>query len=304
MFSHYEKPFFVDETVDDPIATSDNHFILEVYDKKFNQINTLSVPVAAEQGALYGMRSFGLFSDDASDMCKGTFSGDDKMNFIVTNQNYTVANDDYTYTFEVYNEDSQKIAVINQAVSSWQKLSDIPGKESQYGFIITGGSSEAIEMVNIPSCNVAATFSAMVGDAQLSDNLDRYPVGDEYQYVFGIGNGLYDEQKNVISRIGWFNKDCSVDHFVSFNIGQDGENFTPLVNGTVLNPYLSTPTTCTNTCSLQNQESANGYHRYRTLGGKRKWRGAAKIQGRRHEGRHERMRCARQPLGCQLRKPG
>ena len=101
MFSHYEKPFFVDETVDDPIATSDNHFILEVYDKKFNQINTLSVPVAAEQGAIYGMRSFGLFSDDASDMCKGTFSGDDKMNFIVTNQNYTVANDDYTYTFEV-----------------------------------------------------------------------------------------------------------------------------------------------------------------------------------------------------------
>lgn len=238
VFSHYEKPFFVDETVDDPIATSDNHFILEVYDKKFNQINTLSVPVAAEQGALYGMRSFGLFSDDASDMCKGTFSGDDKMNFIVTNQNYTVANDDYTYTFEVYNEDSQKIAVINQAVSSWQKLSDIPGKESQYGFIITGGSSEAIEMVNIPSCDVAATFSAMVGDAQLSDNFDRYPVGDEYQYVFGIGNGLYDEQKNVISRIGWFNKDCSVDHFVSFNIGQDGENFTPLVNGTVLNPYL------------------------------------------------------------------
>lgn len=214
VFSHYEKPFFVDETVDDPIATSDNHFILEVYDKKFNQINTLSVPVAAEQGALYGMRSFGLFSDDASDMCKGTFSGDDKMNFIVTNQNYTVANDDYTYTFEVYNEDSQKIAVINQAVSSWQKLSDIPGHESQYGFIITGGSSEAIEMVNIPSCDVAATFSAMVGDAQLSDNFDRYPVGDEYQYVFGIGNGLYDEQKNVISRIGWFNKDCSVDHLL------------------------------------------------------------------------------------------
>ena len=160
------------------------------------------------------------------------------MNFIVTNQNYTVANDDYTYTFEVYNEDSQKIAVINQAVSSWQKLSDIPGHESQYGFIITGGSSEAIEMVNIPSCDVEATFSAMVGDAQLSDNFDRYPVGDEYQYVFGIGNGLYDKQKNVISRIGWFNRDCSVDHLVSFNIGQDGENFTPLVNGTVLNPYL------------------------------------------------------------------
>ena len=75
VFSHYEKPFFVDETVDDPIATSDNHFILEVYDKKFNQINTISVPVAAEQGALYGMRSFGLFSDDASGQTDGILRG-------------------------------------------------------------------------------------------------------------------------------------------------------------------------------------------------------------------------------------
>ena len=238
VLSHYEKPFFVDSTADDPVATPDNHFLLEVYDKQLNNVKTITVPVAAEPGSLYGMRSFGLFSDDEKDMCKGTFTSDDKFNFIVTNQNYTTANDDYTYTFEVYNEDSQKVGVINQDVSSWQKLTDISGHDTQYGFLITGGTAEAIEMVDIPSCDLVATFPAMVGDAQLSDNFDRYPVGEGYQYVFGIGNGLYDEQKNVISRIGWFNTDGSVDHFVRINIGQDGENFTPLINGTVLNPYL------------------------------------------------------------------
>lgn len=238
VLSHYEKPFFVDNTADDPVATPDNHYLLEVYDKQFNLVKTVTTPVAPEAGALYGMRCFGLFSDDATDMSRGLFSKDDKLNFIVTNQNYTPSNDDYVYTFDVYDEDSQKIATINQGVSVWQKLTDIPGKETQYGFIINGSTASSIEMVEIPSCNLVTTFQSMVGDAQLSDNFDRYPVGDSYQYVFGIGNGLFDDQQNVISRIGWFNTDGSVDHFVRINIGKDGENFTPLVTGTVLNPYL------------------------------------------------------------------
>lgn len=238
VLSHYEKPYFEDNTADDPVATPDNHYLLEVYDKKFDLVKTVTVPVAAEAGSLYGMRCFSLFSDDGTDMSRGKFTHDDKLNFIVTNMNYSPSNDDFTYTFDVYDEDSQKVATINQGVSVWQKLSDIPGKETQYGFIINGSTASSIEFVEIPSCNLVTTFQAMVGDAQLSDNYDRYPVGDDYQYVFGIGNGLYDEQKNVISRIGWFNHDGSVDHYVRINIGQDGENFTPLVNGTVLNPYL------------------------------------------------------------------
>ena len=240
VLARYEKPFFVDDSADDPVMTSDNHYILDVYDKSFNLAKTVTVPVKAETGALYGFRVFGMFSDDF-DLNKGMFTGDDQFNLIVGNQNYTISNDDYTYTFDVYNENSEKVKTINQDVSSWMQLSDIAGQEKQFGFLITGTSAESIEMVNVPSCKLETTFSAIIGDAQLSDNFDRYPVGnDNYQYVFGIGNGIYDNDstKNVISRIGWFNRDCTVDHYVKINIGPDGELFTPLINSTTLNPYL------------------------------------------------------------------
>ncbi len=237
VFAHYEKPYFVDESADDPVATSDNNLLLDIYDKSFNLYKTVEVPVEAEVGALYGFRSFGLFSD-SEDLSKGIYSNDGKFALVVRNDNYTTANDEYTYTFDVYNEDSEKLMTINQDVSSWYKLADLPGHEQQYGFLITGGSAEVIEMVDIPSGNLVATFPANIGDAQLSNNFTRYAVGNDYQYVFGIGNGLYDVDKNVISRIGWYNTNCTADHYVSINIGPDGELFTPYITETTINPYL------------------------------------------------------------------
>ncbi len=237
VFAHYDKKYFVDDTIDDPVASPNNTLKLEIYDKSFKLYKTVTVPVEAETGALYGFRSFGLFSDD-EDLSKGIYSSDGKLAVVVRNDNYTTANDDFTYTFDVYNEDSEKLMTINQDVSSWYKMADLPGKEQQYAFMITGGSAEVIEMVNVPSCELVTTFPSNIGDAQLSNCFNRVAVGNDYQYVFGIGNGLYDDDKNVISRIGWFNTNCTADHFVSINIGPDGELFTPYITETTLNPYL------------------------------------------------------------------
>lgn len=237
VFAHYDKPYFVDDNADDPVATPNNTLQLEIYDKSFKLYKTVSVPVEAEAGALYGFRSFGLFSDD-EDLSKGIYSNDGKLALVVRNDNYTTANDDYTYTFDVYNEDSEKLMTINQDVSSWYKLADIPGQEQQYGFLITGGSAEVIEMVNVPSGELVATFPSNIGDAQLSNTFTRYAVGNDYQYVFGIGNGIYDDDKNVISRIGWYNKNCTADHYVSINNGPNCELFTSYITDTTIDPYL------------------------------------------------------------------
>lgn len=237
VFAHYDKPFFVDDSADDPVATADNSLKLEIYDKSFKLYKTVSVPVEAEAGALYGLRSFGLFSDD-EDLSKGIYSNDGKLALVVRNDNYTTASDEYTYTFDVYNEDSEKLMNINQDVSSWYKLADLPGQEQQYGFLITGGSAEVIEMVNIPSGELVATFPSNIGDAQLSNSFTRVAVGNDYQYVFGIGNGLYDADKNIISRIGWYNKNCTADHYVSINNGPNCELFTTYITDATINPYL------------------------------------------------------------------
>lgn len=235
--SYFEKDYFEDETAEDPVATADNHYLLDVYDKNYKKVKTVSVPVSPDTGALYDFPSFGSFTD-SEDMSLGMFSNDGKFNFIVAHVNYVVSSDANTYTIKVYNEDSEEVATIEQGVSSWLKLSDIPGQEQQYGFLVTNASAESIEMVDIPSCLTVATFPATVDDAQLSTNFDRYAVGDSYQYVFGIGTGYTDKDGNVISRIGWYNTDVTLDHYVKINNGPNCEYFLPNINGTTLNPYL------------------------------------------------------------------
>lgn len=235
--SYFEKDYFEDETLEDPVATADNHYLLDIYDNKYNFVKQVSVPVSPDTGALYDFPCFGAFTD-SEDMSAGKFTGDDKFNFIVVHANYVVSSDGNSYTIKVYDEDSQEVATIEQGVSTWMKLSDIADEEEQYGFLVQSSSAETIEMVDIPSCLTVTTFPATIGDAQLSTNFDRYPNGDNgYQYVFGIGTGLVNQDGDVISRIGWYNPDLTLDHYASFNIGPDGEYFTPHITSTTLSPY-------------------------------------------------------------------
>jgi len=238
VLSYYEKPYFEpsDDIYSDPIPTPDNHYLLDIYDKNYEKVSTISVPVQASKGALYGFRSFGLFSN--SDLLAGDYSNDDKLNVVVSQEDYVVSSDTYLYSFEVYDEDSQKVAHIGSNVVTWYMMSDIEGESKQVALMQDVNGAELIQMVDIPSCEVVATFSGIHDGVLLSTNVDRYPKGDSYQYAFGIGQGFADADNNVIAKIGWYNKDTSLDHFVEFNLGQDGEYFTPYITGAVLNPYM------------------------------------------------------------------
>lgn len=237
VLSHYEKPYFTndDDMSSDPIPTEDNHYILEIFDKQFSKVSTITTPTTPAQGALYGFRSFGLFS--SRDLSKGSFSGDDKFNVVITNEDYVISMDDYIYSFDVYNQDSEKIKTIGTDIKQWAWMADLAGEEQQVALMQSLNGIEQIQMVDLPSCNVATTFPAMVNGILLSTNVNRCKVGDSYQYAFGIGNGDVDENGDVIAKIGWFNKDTSFDHFTKFNLGKGGEYFTPHITGTTLNPY-------------------------------------------------------------------
>lgn len=238
VLSYYEKPYFEasDDIYADPVATADNHYLLDIYDKNYNKVSTISVPVQASKGALYGFRSFGLFS--YNDLLAGDYSNDGKLNVVVSQEDYVISSDSYIYSFEVYDQDSQKVAHIGSNVVEWYMMSDIEGESKQVALMQDVNGVEQIQMVDIPSCEVAATFPGILDGVLLSTNVDRYPKGDSYQYAFGIGQGFADADNNVIAKIGWYNKDCSLDHFVEFNLGQEGEYFTPYITGAVLNPYL------------------------------------------------------------------
>ena len=101
VLSYYEKPYFEpsDDIYSDPIPTPDNHYLLDIYDKNYEKESTISVPVQASTGALYGFRSFGLFSNN--DLLAGDYSNDDKLNVVVSQEDYVVSSDTYLYSFEV-----------------------------------------------------------------------------------------------------------------------------------------------------------------------------------------------------------
>ena len=238
VLSQYEKPYMdgYDETTWEPVVAEDNNYLITVYNGSFEQVANLTIPVEQQEGALYTFYTFGMFSYD--DMTRGTFSGDDQLNFIVTRYDYLISSDSYSYDILVYNQDGQQINTIGEDLTTWQKLSDIDGQPMQYALIKTGGESESIDMVNIPSCETVTTFPGVLNGDLLSTNLDRYPKGDSYQYAIALGSGYEDEEGNTITKIGWYNTDLTLDHFVNINLGPNGIFAQHYFMPGSLNPYL------------------------------------------------------------------
>lgn len=238
VLSQYEKPYMdgYDATTYEPIVAEDNNYLITVYDGNFEQVANLTIPVELQDGAFYTFYTFGLFSYD--DMTYGTFSGDDQLNFIVTRYNYSISSDGYTYDILVYDQEGQQINTIGEGLTLWQKLSDIDGQEEQYALVKSGGESESIQMVNIPSCETVTTFPGVLNGDLLSTDLDRYRNGDSYQYAIALGQGYEDEDGNTITKIGWYNTDLSLDHFVNINLGSNGIYARHYFMTGSLNPYL------------------------------------------------------------------
>jgi len=94
-------------------------------------------------------------------------------------------------------------------------------------------------MVNLPSCEDQVVFEANVADGRrISSNFDRYTAGGTYQYAISMGNATSNDNDDVIASIGWFTKEGKLHHYTDFNLGQNGEYFTPLLEGYTLNPSL------------------------------------------------------------------
>lgn len=235
--SHYEKPYASGEDASgELVLTENNHYILEVYDKNYNQVKKLTLPIVKSANALYGLCAFGYFSYE--DLCRGVYSGDDKLNLIVTNIDYMSSSDSYLYNFNVYDEDGNFVKTIASGVEQWQELSPIVGQPDQVAFMRTVGDMQEIQMVNMPGGELVTTFPGMLNDELLSTSFDRYPKDDTYQYVFSMGSAAADADNNVIARVGWYNIDLSLDHYVSFNLGKDAEYASAYITTDALDPYI------------------------------------------------------------------
>lgn len=240
VLSYYEQPFTQgwDENYE-ILLTPDNNYCVEVYDRDFNQVSNFKVPVTAPEVAYCSTYAVGIYS--YHDLTKGYYTGDDQFNVVVTRNDVLLDTDDdtYPYAFLVYNQEGQYVNTIAENVISWKQLTKIAGEPDEAGFVCLNDGAESLHFVSLPSCENNLTLSAEIGGRRISSNYDRYPVADgDYQYVIGMGDAEEDEDSNVIAAIGWFTREGKLDHYTRFNLGVNGEYFTPLIEDYSLNPAL------------------------------------------------------------------
>ena len=237
--AHFEKPCMdgMDPETFVPTQAPDNYLVVKTYNQNFERVDSLKISLdATDENATYGFASLGMLS--YNDVRLGEFTNDNQRNYIITHYEYFAQSDEFSYHFKVYDQEGNYVKTIVENTSTWFGLSNIEGCEEQMAFLKMTTDGQIMEMIDIPSCQVAATFPAIVDGYRISTTLDRYPVGEDYQYVIGLSQAEVNADGDAIARIGWYNRDCSVDHYAEFNLGKNAEGFTPYIASYVLDPYL------------------------------------------------------------------
>ncbi len=264
VISQYEKPFFTGEwdmNTGQQFETPNNSFIVTVYNEDYEVVEEIRIPCEKPEHvcAMYG---FGYLTYD--DFSKGLYSNNDEYNFVVTVDKYDMMKDKDKFTFDVYDGNSHKIKTIDSDVDAEgiMQLADLKGHETQFAFGHTetnedNETSSFIRLVNIPSCQVAATITPTV-DLPVSFEMNRCIKGNDYQYVTSFSDAETDADNNMYAVVGWFNSDLSFDRKVLFNLGTNGLmakfNFT----STALNPFLCDADSDLEYFYLSNVDRADG----------------------------------------------
>lgn len=245
VLSHYEKSFdkrdeegnmVVDSLTFMPEFTEDNHFIIETYDRYFNEVSHITIPTTAPDWAAIRMMGIGAFSD--LDINRGLFTQDGQLNYIVMYEDATLQFETML-TYAIYDQQGDSIAILADSVGDfWNVLTPIRGVEDQMLFMTVSNEAYLVDVPSLHRTPMPTTIDGHLG----SVNVDRYACADDpkgYRYVMAINEAVTDQtMTNVVSRYVHLTSDFKTLRNVDINLGPWAVNFTPLVNEQSLNPYL------------------------------------------------------------------
>lgn len=246
--SHYEKPMvqtnewgepMYDPMTWMPLWTPDNSFVIENYNSSLEKVDELKVSSACPDGIVARMMGIGLFSNE--DVTNGSFTGDDKYNYVVTCNDMNQYWMDQ-YAFDVYAQGNEHVGTLcNNAGGFWNRLSSIEDMPDLWLFLQMDMETgmEQLSVVETPSFSQVGTFPSEIDGKLISSNIDRIADAAEgFKYVIGLNEPATDAEDNVIAQYGIYHQDLTVDRYVQLNMGPNAETFTPLVNGQSLDPHL------------------------------------------------------------------
>lgn len=250
IFQHYEKWFFKNaigpgtgipgENEEDGMPFEDNNLVVESYSYPgygSTLIPEKTVKIPADQKCdnpdiKFSYYSIGhlLYTDD--------LNPDGSSNVCI--QRYQISDDDnYLTTFVKYNEQGVKEKDIATDIGGLLMMSDIRGHESQVMFVKAGSDgSYTLDFVNFPSCNKVLTIPANYQNFKLRANVDRFAVGDSYEYAFQTSQSGYDADGNILEKIVWINADGDFSHTDVLNLGKNIAMAQVYIENSALSPYV------------------------------------------------------------------
>lgn len=240
--AHYEKDYVSSYTYDsssgsfDLVTTDDNSFVVKVYDRNYNLVDSLYAPIETPEDTYLRMAAFGLMSD--YDLAKDYFNPGG-FSYVIVWDDYLSASDADRYEFKAYGSNNEYLATVcDNVYNEYYMLAPVKGYEDQMMFMQIVDDEEMITMVDIPSCNVITTLPSTIEDELISTEMNRHGVNGTYQYIVKLGYATSDDEGNTIARLGWYNTSAELDHYTSFNLTSYGEDFTPGLYDNMLNPYV------------------------------------------------------------------
>ncbi len=250
VFQHYDKWFFNNavgpgfdfegSSENDGMPTENNKLIVESYTypgwgSELEQLEHVEIPVdqtTDNSDVIFRYYSIGhlLYGED--------IDADGNTNVCI--QQYLRSNDDaYLYEFARYDAQGARLHDIAKDVEYYLFMSDIRGFDPQ---IMYAQSDETgaftFHFVNIPSGVEMMSVPAAYQNYSLRTNVDRYPVGDSYEYAFQTMQSAYDEDMNVLEQIVWINADGDYSHTDVLNLGDDVNMAQVYISSPALSPYI------------------------------------------------------------------
>lgn len=251
IYQQYEKTFFIDPSgmgMNEEI-TPDNHLVIDVYQladtytKEMKHLSTTriaSTPVEKE-GTLYTFYGIGNLLYEG-DIDFDNFSGDGTPSFIVSVDEYTIADDDnYNSSYYVYDVDGNRIKTLSEDTYNFVLMSDIPGYEPQVAFIHTG-DEWVFEFVDIYSAETVCYVDQMFRGFGLSAYMDRVPTKDGYIYAVATTNGIVESEEEgnekVYAPVVWLDMEGGLVRFDNIPVGSGVEMVRFYITSEALSPYV------------------------------------------------------------------
>lgn len=237
--SFYEKPFIANDDIYDPEVEKNNKFIIQLYDMSFNLVKEMKLPLIGLDQHEISMSSIGTFGEYM--ITKHVFNSDDKYEIVYGMSRYYSETDSEMMDYYLVNEDGEILKEMFTNTADIMNLQKIPGQSDEYAVLLSGnGGVSGIMMYKMPEMKEVFTFPATHNGDYLSLNFGRVPVGNSYEYVFGLGRGE-NADNTVYGGIVHYDVNGKRTKKVRIDLGPTAALFTPLLDAGTMNPYTFVP---------------------------------------------------------------